>query len=152
MRGGSPAARGVLPAGVMMNLREGGSFTARDSARVRGAATGTWPSGGVDYSAIPAGAVLETGLRGDVNGFFPQGTMSATTPPAPPAPAVHPENGKPRGMHVAIPKIDDETECFPWKQRFINAAKVVKLDGQSIGDNERLVPVGDVDRSTADFE
>eukprot|EP00903_Cladosiphon_okamuranus_P014246 g13235.t1 len=53
-------------------------------------------------------------------------------------------------MHVDIQKLDNKVECVDWKQRPISSAKTVGW--AVIGDTERLVPVGDPNRSSADFE
>ena len=60
-------------------------------------------------------------------------------------------DARPRRLQVAIPKLDGKTERFNWRQRFISAAQTLRLDGQFVGDAERLVPVRYAKRSRADF-
>lgn len=90
---------------------------------------------------MSAGPALATGPGEDASGFNPPG-MSGL---------MYTHGSSRRGWQVSVPKLDNKTECFSWKQRLIAAAKAVELDGQFLGNSERLVPVGDMERSKADF-
>lgn len=131
-------------AGRGENLPSGGGGISPPASQLGGG--DTRPGAGPEVHPTTAGAALGTGPSGDVSGFYPPGMLPATS-----GGSMYTHDMRPRGMNVDIPKLDNKTECFHWRQRFISAAKTLRIDGQFIGDSERLVPVGDAHRSRADF-
>jgi len=132
------------PAREPGGLREGGGIAPAPQQHGGGTRPGASPE---VYPTMPAGPALETGPSGDIGEYHSQGMTPVVTS----GEHSFTSERRPRGFNVTIPKLDEKVECFAWKQRFIAAAKTLRLDGQFIGDTERLAPVGEASLSTADF-